>query len=916
MTVLDNKNLGVVNVSLEKEMQSAYLEYAMSVIVSRAIPDVRDGLKLVHRRILYAMDLMDCAPNKAYKKSARIVGDVMGKYHPHGDSAIYDALVRMAQDFSMGEVLIEGQGNFGSIDDDPAASMRYTEARLAKLSATMLADISNNTVDFKDNYDGSEREPVVLPASFPNILVNGGEGIAVGMATSVPTHNLGEVIDVCLEYINNNNEITDDRICEIMPGPDFPTSGIIVGAAACHKAIRTGRGSVIVRGRAEIEELKNGKSMIVITEIPYQVVKTRLIEKIYELVKDKKIEGISDIRDESNKVGIRVVVELKKESYPDIVLNHLYKYTPLQTSVSYNMLLLNNMKPELMNVRQVVSSFVAFREEIVVKRVTFFLNQARDRAHVMIGLCVTVDSIDEIISIIRSSDDFADAKGKLLSKKWHASDDIKTLIELVSDKNNKVIDGKFSFTEEQVKAILEMRLSKLTGLERSRLVDEIKELGIDIKDKLDILHSRERLMTIIKDELINIKTLFAQPRRTEIIQSEGDEDEMEKFIPKEDIVITLTKNGFIKRSSLDEYRLQKRGGKGKKGMETNDDDFVKDVTIATTHDDILIFSVKGIVYKTKAYKLPISSGKGRALVNLISIPKDDSVASMLNVLNSENEYLIFITRNGNIRKSSFSDFANINTNGKIAMKLDDDDVLINVLVASDNHHIMIATHNGLAIRSPIADLRTIKSRNSDGVRGIKLSLGDYVVSGSVIHGVEIENEVRDQYLKIPFSKRKKINNDITDIDILDITSSLKDDNGNPKVNLDVSNIRNLALNEDMIVVITENGYGKRTSAYWYRITARGGKGVINVNVTKKTGNVVATFKANNNDELILITNSGQIIRCPVSQISAFGRNSQGVKIFDVESKGDKVVSVARISDCSDEPEQDVSSSELDGSEEE
>jgi len=893
---------GIINISIEKEMQNSYLEYAMSVIVSRAIPDVRDGLKPVHRRILYAMNEMDCAYNKAHKKSARVVGEVMGKYHPHGDSAIYFAMVRMAQDFSMRERLVDGQGNFGSIDDDPPASMRYTEARLTKLAYTMLSDLDRKTVDFKDNYDGYEQEPVVLPSSFPNILVNGTEGIAVGMATNIPTHNLGEVIDCCLAYLQNPN-LTNEEIIEIIPGPDFPTGATIIGRKGAMEAISTGRGSVIMRGITNIEDMKGGRQSIIITAIPYQVVKTRLIDKIVELIKDKRIDGISDIRDETNKKGIRVVIELKKDAHADVILNHIYKYTPLQTTFSYNMLVLHNMKPELMNVRQIIKAFVEFREDVVTRRITHLLSVSRDKAHVVIGLCVAVDNIDEVIQIIRSSDDTVEARKRLGEKAWPANHGIERLITLVHDKNNTVVEGKFYFTELQIKAILEMRLSKLTGLEKGKLVSELEELGLEIAEYLSILSSKERITNIISEELIKIKDEFATPRKTEILIDEVGDADIESLIPREDMLVTMTINGFIKRNLLSDYTSQRRGGKGKKGMETNEDDVISDLLISNTHQTILFFSNLGKVYKMKTYQLPLGGNnkKGRAIVNILPLQSGEKINNLIPIPESKEDRdganLVFATKKGNIRRSDMLDFESINSSGKIAIKLDLDDALINVAMASNSQHVMLCSKNGSAIRFAVDDLRVIKSRSSDGVRGMNLGRGDEVVSMCILNGHERDIEVRDEYLSIPYQNRIKMKFG-TEIDVLSEINNLKKEDGSPKITIDHKIIYEMSNQEEFLLAITENGFGKRTSAFEYRITNRGGKGVININTSSRNGCVVSTFVVSDEDDIMLITKSGKLIRCKVKHISVFGRNAQGVKIIDA-SKDDKIVSVAKIENGSD-----------------
>lgn len=906
MSEIGTNQTGIKLVSIEKEMQSAYLDYAMSVIVSRAIPDVRDGLKPVHRRILYAMGEMGCSPTAQHKKSARIVGEVMGKFHPHGDSAIYDSLVRMAQDFSLRERLVDGQGNFGSIDDDPPASMRYTESRLTKLAATMLVDLNKNTVDFRDNYDGQEKEPTVLPASFPNILVNGTEGIAVGMATNIPTHNLVEVIDACLAYIDNPN-LTSEDIMNIIPGPDFPTGGLIIGRRGSMEAIATGRGSVVMRGRTNIEEVKGGKEAIIITEIPYQVVKTRLIDKIVELIKEKRIEGISDIRDESNKKGMRIYIELKRDAHSDVILNQLYKYTPLQTTFSYNTLLLNNNKPELMNFRRIIEIFVKFREEVIVRRISHLLSGARDKAHVLIGLCVAVDSIDEVIKIIRSSADTNEAKQRLSERQWPATESVIRLISLVGDKNNKVIEGYFSFTDAQIKAILEMRLSRLTGLEKDKLVSELESLGIEIADFLDILSKRERLMAILSSELIKIKEEFGNPRKTEIQFDEAEDTNIEQLIPKEDMIVTMTINGFIKRNSLSEYTSQRRGGKGKKGMETNEDDLISNLVVTNTHESILFFSSYGKVYRLKTYQLPQGGNnkKGRAIVNILPLQNGEKINNFIAIPGKTEERigksLIFSTKKGNIRRSDMSDFESINAGGKIAIKLDSDDALIDVKIANDTEHIMLASKEGSATRFSIDELRIIKSRSSDGVRGMKLSKNDDVVSMSILDGHEYAIDVRDQYLSIPYQSRKRLK-DATEIDVLSEIAKLKNEDGSDKITIEPKIILEMAKNEQLVLSITENGYGKRTSAYDYRITGRGGKGVININTSDRNGNVVSTFIASDSDDIMLMTKSGKLIRCRVKEISVFGRTAQGVRIFNIPSD-DKVVSVERVETIADDDQE-------------
>ncbi len=922
--------LGIKPVSIELEMQRSYLDYAMSVIVSRAIPDVRDGLKPVHRRIFYAMNEIGCDYNRAYKKSARIVGDVMGKYHPHGDGAIYDALVRMAQDFSIRVPLIDGQGNFGSIDDDPPAAMRYTEVRLARIAHDLLEDIDKNTVTFQENYDGSEREPTVLPAAFPNILVNGSEGIAVGMATSIPTHNLGEVIDATLAYIDNP-KITAIEMMDYIKGPDFPTAGIIVGRHGIRDMITTGRGSVTIRGKAEIEQIKN-RDVIIVTEIPYQVVKSRLIEKIAMLVKEKKIEGISDIRDESNKKGIRIVIELKKDVSGNVILNQLYKITPLQSSFSTNMLSLYKGKPQLMNVQQVIAAFVEFRQEIVSRRVAFMLAKARNRAHIVIGLCAAVDNIDEVIKIIRGSANQDEAKERLLAKQWPA-DKVANLIQLVADRKNNITDGQFTFTAEQVRAILDMRLSKLTGLERDDLVKEINTLAGEISEFLAILASKERILAIIKEELTRIKDQFATPRLTAIEDGEEMGMDMDDLIQREDIIVTITLNGYIKRSPLSSYNAQRRGGKGKVAMKTQDDDNIIEIFGASTHSHILFFSSKGQVYRLKGYQLPIGTlqSKGRYIMQLLPLESDEKITSFLVLPENKKEWnglnLMFATTMGNIRRSSIDEFENINRAGKIAIRLDEGDDLVAVKLAKDDDHVLLATRQGMALRFPVSAARVIKSRTSSGVIGINLEADDRVISSSILADGHREIEVRDKYLSIPVKDRLKITELLKAIKASEKSVDVEKEEvdlfaaGTPAVSkeelqkqlekllasgakaaeLDATIVEQLAASEEFLLTITEKGYGKRTSTYEYRITNRGGKGIKNIITSPRNGTVMASFVVHEGENIILITEAGQSIRCRVNDISIFGRNTQGVKIFSIAA-GDKVVSSARVAGAEDEEE--------------
>lgn len=886
----------ILPISIEKEMKSSYLDYAMSVIVSRAIPDVRDGLKPVHRRIIFAMNEAGCFSNKPYRKSARIVGDVMGKYHPHGDSAIYDSLVRMAQDFSLRLPLVDGQGNFGSMDGDSAAAMRYTESRMSKPAHALVEDIDKDTVDWQENYDGSTKEPKVLPAEFPNVLVNGAGGIAVGMATNIPPHNLGEVIDAtCM--IMDTPEVTIDELSEVIPAPDFPTGGIILGRSGAMSALQTGRGSVRMRGKAEIEEIRSGREAIIITEIPYQVNKALMVEKIAQLVRDKKIEGISDLRDESDRSGVRVVVEIKRDAMASIILNQLYKFTPLQTSFGANMLALNNGRPELMNIKQILQAFIAFRKEVVTRRTNYKLNKARDRAHILIGLSIAVANIDEVIKLIRESANPSIAKDKLMSKDWAAAH-VKSLLELVDDSSNEVIDGRCKFTETQARAILEMRLSKLTGLEQDKINEELQELGVEIQEYLDILGSEERIAQIVRDALIVIKEKFATPRRSIIEHSEFEED-MEDLIQREEMVVTVTVGGYIKRVPLSTYRAQKRGGKGRSGMATAEEDIVSQVFVANTHTPMLFFSTKGKAYKLKIYKLPVGSpiSKGRSLMNVFPLENDEKINFIMPLPEDEDTWselnIVFATATGNIRRNSLSDFQSVRANGKIAMKLEEDDSMVGVAVCDPDQHMLLAAKSGKAMRCPVEKVRVFKGRNSSGVRGMLLEDNDRVISMTVLNGAEIEVEKRDLFLKIPVDERIAIAQLDDDEEALAKAESIESDLPNDE-------IISMSRGEEFILTVTENGYGKRSSAYEYRTTNRGGKGVVNIVTSDRNGQVVASFPVEPKDEIMLITNAGKIIRTPIKDVRVAGRNTQGVTLFRID-KNEKVMSAAYIA-ASDEEE--------------
>ena len=880
----------VIKVSIENEMQKSYLDYAMSVIVSRALPDCRDGLKPVHRRILYAMHETGNTHDKPYRKSARIVGEVLGKYHPHGNDPVYLSMVRMAQDFSLRDPLIDGQGNFGSMDGDSPAQMRYTEVRLAKVSSALLFDIENNTVDFQDNYDGSEKEPKVLPARFPNLLVNGANGIAVGMATNIPTHNMGEILDACIAYIKNP-QITAEEMLQYVHGPDFPTGGKILGLSRIRQAMLTGRSSIIMRGKTEIESFGNHKA-IVITEMPYQVNKADLIKSIEELLKEKVIEGISEIRDETNKLGVRVVIELRKDVIPEIILNQLYTHTQLQTSFAVNMLALLDGRPTVMNIHSIVKAFVKFREEVVRRRITFLLMKAREKAHLLIGLAIAVANIDEVITLIKNAVDPSDAKIKLLNLKWSA-EVVTPLLKLVDDYRNEIKDGFCSLTEEQVKAILEMRLQRLTGLEKTKIDNDLASLGKEIADYLTVLASLNKLYTIIEDELREIKDRLATPRRTQIITDHVDVSD-EDLIQREDMVVIVTRSGYIKRVPLNIYKAQKRGGKGKSAIQVHKDDITTDVIITNTHASLLFFSDAGKVYKIKVHKLPLGSlqSKGRALVNILNLSNAEKITNIMAMdeqyLVIEGRYIIFATAKGNARRNALSDFARIQSNGKVAIKMEDDDKLIGIVVCSEFDHIMLSTKQGKSIRFAVDTLRVFRSRLSDGVRAVKLAkIDDKVVSIAVLNGIAISQEKKDEYLKIPVEKRLEI----AQLDSIMLVKQAMQDVSINTINAE--EILSLAKNEEFILVVTENGFGKRTSAYEYRVTNRGGQGITNVNITEKNGKVVSTFPIKSSEDVMLMTGAGTVIRTPAETIRITGRGAVGVRIITIRDD-EKVTAVAKI----------------------
>jgi len=882
-------------IAIEDELKRSYLDYAMSVIVQRALPDVRDGLKPVHRRILYAMGQMGVDWNKKYIKCARVTGDVMGKYHPHGNLAIYDALVRLAQDFSLRVPLVDGQGNFGSVDGDPPAAERYTECRLAKIAHELLEDLDKDTVDFRDNYDGSEQEPSVLPARFPNILVNGAGGIAVGMATNIPPHNLGEVIDACLAYIADPS-INLEALTEIVPGPDFPTGALIIGKQAARGALARGRGSILMRARCHVEELRKDREAIIVTEIPYQVNKARLQEKIAELVRDKRIEGIGDIRDESDRHGMRVVIELKRDASSDVVLNQLYRYSELQSSFGVNMLALNGGKPELMNLRSMIAAFVAFREEVVTRRTRFELGKARDRGHVLVGLAAAVANIDEVIALIRKAPDAAAARDQLMARTWPAKD-VGPLVELIADPRHRIeADGTIRLSEEQAKAILDLRLQRLTALGRDEIGEEAKKLGEAIADYLDILRSRARVMQIICTELESIKSEFATPRRTELVDAEIEVED-EALIEREDVAVTVTHNGYIKRTPLDEYRVQGRGGKGRSGMATRDEDFVTSLFVANTHAWLVFFSSTGMAYKLKVWRLPEAriQGKGKAMVNLLPLAEGERITTILPLPEDETQWeklnIVFATKSGDVRRNELSDFASINRNGKIAMKLQPGDGIVGVQTCTDQDDVLLTTRGGKCIRFALTDVRVFKGRDSTGVRGIKLASGDEVVSLTLLaHSDATTAEARAYLKQANAARRAALGEEAPPVE-----EPLEEDEGTEEAALTPARYADLSAREQFVLAVSESGYGKRTSSYEYRVTGRGGSGIVAIGMGKKNAAVIAAFPVEETDHLMLISDRGQTIRVAVSGISIQGRAAQGVTVFRVD-EGERVVSVERIED--------------------
>ena len=890
----------IAPVPIEEEMRRSYLDYAMSVIVSRALPDVRDGLKPVHRRILYGMFEGGFGSSGQTKKSARAVGEIMGAYHPHGDQSIYDALVRMAQDFSMRVTLADGQGNFGSMDGDPPAAMRYTEVKLTKAAEALLDDLENETVDFQPNYDDKSKEPRVLPARWPNLLVNGAGGIAVGMATNIPTHNLSEVIDACVAYLENP-DITIDQLIEHVPGPDFPTGGIILGRNGIREGYHTGRGSIIMRGRTHIEDMRD-REAIIVTEVPYQANKSRMIARMAEVVKEKLIDGISAIRDESNREGVRVVIELKREAMSDVVLNQLFQFTPLQTSFGVNALALNRGKPELMNLKQIIAAFIEFREEVITRRSAFLLRKTREQAHNLMGLAVAVANLDAIIELIRRAPDPQTAKEQLLARSWPAESVI-DLIKLIDDPANlEAVARAYQLSEAQAKAILDLRLQRLTGLERDKIAGELREMAVKITYNLEILDSRSKRLDLLRTELLEMKEKFGSPRLTEIQDLEFEAD-IEALIQREDMVVTVTHGGYIKRVPLSTYRAQRRGGRGRTGMATRDEDFVSQVFVADTLTPMLFFSTRGMVYKSKVYRLPLGNpqARGKALINLLPLEEGETISTVMPLPEDESSWaqsqIVFATSSGYIRRNELSDFVDVKANGKIAMKLEDGDRLIGVGVCTEANDILLAARSGKAIRFAVGDVRVFAGRDSIGVRGIKLEDGDRVVSMSVLRHVEIALEERDAYLRYAAAKRRALGEAPTGEEV-------DGDNGAeaaevPAIDLPQERLVELEVLEEFILTVTSKGFGKRTSAYEYRVIGRGGQGVANIEVTQRNGPVVQSFPVGEDDQIMLVTNRGQLIRCPVHDIRIARRQTQGVTVFRV-GEDEEVVAVAHLSDLGED----------------
>ena len=864
-------------VSILDEMKRSYLDYAMSVIVARALPDARDGLKPVHRRILYSMYEQGHTPDKKYVKSARVVGDVIGKYHPHGDQSIYDAMVRMAQDFSMRVPLIDGQGNFGSVDGDMPAAMRYTESRLTKVAQSLIDDIDKDTVDFQANYDNSEREPTVLPAKFPNLLVNGAGGIAVGMATNIPPHNLGEVIDACVALIDDPALGIDDLI-NIIPGPDFPTGGIILG-----------RGSIVMRGKVRIDTIRKDREAILITEIPYQVNKASMVERIAELVREKKIEGISDLRDESDRDGFRVVIELKRDAVPEVVLNQLYRFTPLQSNFGANMVALDAGRPQLMNLKDFLTLFIAFREQVVSRRTKFLLNKARDRAHILVGLAIAVANIDEVIRVIRTSPDPNTAREILMSRDWPAKD-VAAMITLIDDPRHRLAaDGTARLSMEQAKAILDLRLQRLTALGREEISEELDKLALEINDLLDILRSRARVQAIIKTELAEVKSAFATPRKTVIIEHEGEVED-EDLIQREDMVVTVSHAGYVKRVPLSSYRAQRRGGKGRAGMQTRDEDFVSRLFVASTHTPVLFFSSRGQVYKEKVWRLPMAApnARGKAMINILPLEQGERITTIMPLPEDEASWanldVMFATTGGNVRRNKLSDFLDVRRSGIIAMKLDPDEAIVDVQICTERDDVLLTAAGGQCIRFPVTDVRVFTGRTSMGVRGIALAENDKVISLTILRHLDANAEERAAYLRRANAVRRGGVEEEAGIDTEDASGTME---------LGEQRYVEMSASEQFVLTISENGFGKRSSSFEYRTTGRGGKGIVAMSVNERNGKLVASFPVEDSDQIMLVTDKGQLIRCPVEGIRIAGRSTQGVIVFDT-AEDEHVVSVEHI----------------------
>jgi len=883
----------IAPVTIEEEMRRSYLDYAMSVIVSRALPDVRDGLKPVHRRILYAMKVGGYDHNRPYRKSARIVGDVMGQYHPHGDAAIYDAMVRMAQSFSMRLPLVDGQGNFGSMDGDPPAAMRYTEARLARVgSEALLEDIDRDTVDFQDNYDETTREPTVLPARFPNILVNGAGGIAVGMATNIPPHNLGEVLDACCAYVDDP-DLDVPQLMEIIPGPDFPTGGVVVGRKGVRDAYHTGRGSILVRARTHFEDAGSDRTALVITELPYQVNKARLVERIAELVRDKGIEGITDLRDESDREGLRIVVVCHKSAQPDVVLNQLFKHTPLQTTFGVNMLALTGGRPEMLSLKDVIGAFIRFREEVITRRTAYLLARARERAHTLLGLAIAVANLDPVISVIRNAPNPEAAKAELIAEPWPAGE-VADLIGVIDEPGHAVdAAGRYQLSPEQAKAILDLRLHRLTGLEREKIDGELRDIVAKIQEYLDILGSRAKLLEVLRTELVDLRERYGGERRTAIELEEAEHDD-EALIPREEMVVTVSHRGYVKRVPLSSYRAQNRGGKGRSGMSTREEDFVDQVFVCDTHTPVLFFSSAGMVYKLKVHRLPTGTpaSRGKHFVNLLPLEDGETISTCLPLPEDESAwdemYVMLATARGNVRRNRLSDFVNVKANGKIAMKLDSGDDLVSARVCDADSDILLATAGGKAVRFPVEDVRVFKGRDSTGVRGIRLGTEDSVISMSVLAHVEVGQGEREAYLRHVAAHGRGQPNQADPAEIAP------------------TRVAELEAKEELILSVSGDGYGKLTSAYEYRITNRGGQGITSMDLGRngERRQVVAVFPAALGDQVMVVTDGGQLIRCPVEGIRIAGRNTRGVRLLRVQA-GERVVSVARLAedDVADETAQ-------------